>query len=317
MIEDVSAVFDIKRAPDGENITMKPPPFDYFDPTTLSDALMLLAGRDRGMKILAGGQSLLPLLNFRLRRPHTLVDINGIDELHLLHHDRAGLQIGATVRQRELEQQPGLAEINPLLAQALPLIGYLQTRNRGTVCGSLAHADPAAELPAVAITQEATFTIQRKGAQRVVSARKFLKQPYITTIEPDEMLTRVTFPSWNQGDGWAIEQVSRRPGDFALVGVVVLLTPSNGACARARITVFGTGGIPRRSEGAETLLAESSLSASLLDEVVASVRAETSARSDVHATARYRRYVAGALARRALLRAAKRAGLATEGLHGE
>jgi aerobic carbon-monoxide dehydrogenase medium subunit len=295
---------------------MKPPPFAYFDPTVLADALLLLANLDPGTKILAGGQSLVALLNFRLMRPYALVDINRIDELHFTRHDEEGLKVGATIRQTELANQEGLAEINPLLAEALPMIGHAQTRCRGTVCGSLAHADPAAELPAVAITQGAQFTIQSRRAQRVVSERHFFKKPHATIMEPDEMLTHVTFPPWNYGDGWAIEEVGRRPGDFALAGVAVLLTPANRICARARITVFGTGEMPRRSDGAETVLAGNSLSAALLDEIVAQVQAETSTCSDIHATAKYRRHLIGALARRAVLRAAKRAGILTEGFSG-
>jgi carbon-monoxide dehydrogenase medium subunit len=295
---------------------MKPPPFDYYDPTVLADALQVLAEHGRDVKILAGGQSLLQLLNYRLIRPHALLDINRVAELHLLEQDAEGLKVGATIRQSELEKFPGLAEINPLLAEALPWIGHFQTRNRGTVCGSLAHADPAAELPAVALTLEAKLTLERNGGQRVVPSRKFFKEALTTVIEPDEALTRVAFPSWNHGDGWALEQVARRPHDFALVGVVAMLTPADGACARARITVFGTGYPPARSEAAESFLNGKTWSAALLREVVARVRTETRARSDAQATSEYRRCVAGTLAGRALVRAAQRAGLTRENRHG-
>ncbi|MBC7911735.1 MAG: FAD binding domain-containing protein [Pyrinomonadaceae bacterium] len=295
---------------------MKPPPFDYYDPTVLADALQLLAEHGRDIKILAGGQSLLQLLNYRLIRPPALLDINRVAELHLLEQDAEGLKVGATIRQSELEKFPGLAEINPLLAEALPWIGHFQTRNRGTVCGSLANADPAAELPAVSLTLEARLTLERNGGQRVVSSRKFFKAALTTVLEPEEMLTHVSFPAWNYGDGWALEQVARRPQDFALVGVVVLLTPAEGACARARITVFGTGYPPARCEAAESFLNGNAWSASLLDEAVARVRTETKARSDAQATSEYRRHVAGTLAGRALLRAAQRAGLTREDRHG-
>lgn len=295
---------------------MKPPPFDYHDPTVLADALQVLAEHGRDIKILAGGQSLMQLLSFRLIRPHVLLDINRIAELHLLEQDAEGLKVGATVRQRELENFTGLGEINPLLAETLPWIGHFQTRNRGTVCGSLAHADPAAELPAVALTLDAKLTLERNGGQRVVPSRKFFKAALTTVLEPDEMLTRVAFPSWNYGDGWAMEQVARRPQDFALVGVVVMLTPADGACARARITVFGTGYPPARCEATESFLNGKAWSSSLLNEAVARVRTETKARSDAQATGEYRRYVAGTLAGRALVRAARRAGLIREGRDG-
>lgn len=295
---------------------MKPPPFNYFDPAELAEALQLLADSGPGTKILAGGQSLMPLLNLRLTRPATLVDINRIEALHFTRHDEAGLHVGATIRQTELLRQEGLAEINPLLAEALPLIGHRQTRSRGTVCGSLAFGDPSAELPAVAITLGAKFTIQNRCAKRTVPARNFFKQPHLTIMDHDEMLTGVTFPAWNRGDGWAIEEIGRRPGDFALAGVAVLLTPANGICARARITVFGTADIPRRSQAAETLLIGNSLTAALLDAIVARLQSDTTTQSDIHATSAYRRYVLGTLTRRALLRAAKKAGLLTGGFNG-
>jgi carbon-monoxide dehydrogenase medium subunit len=288
---------------------MKPPPFDYFDPTALDDALSLIADLDRNAKILAGGQSLLPLLKIRMAKPGALVDINRIDELHVTSHDNEGLKVGATVRQMALAKHEGLAEINPLLAEALPLIGHVQTRSRGTVCGSLAHADPSAELPAVAITQGARFTLQSRRGQRVVSAHNFFKKPHTTIMDHDEVLTHVTFPRWNHGDGWAIEEVGRRPGDFALAGVAVVLTPDNGVCARARITCFGLAGVPRRASAAQTLLEGNALTGSLIDAVVSRVQTEIKTQGDIHATADYRRQLIGALVRRTLLRAAKRAGL--------
>ena len=288
---------------------MKPPPFDYFDPTALDEALSLLSDGDRGAKILAGGQSLLPLLKFRAAKPAALVDINRIDDLHVTTHDNEGLQVGATVRQRELAKHEGLAELNPLLAEALPLIGHVQTRSRGTVCGSLAHADPCAELPAVAITLGARFTLQSRRGERVVSAHSFFKKPHSTIMDRDEMLTHVTFPRWNHGDGWAIEEVGRRPGDFALAGVSVLLTPESGVCARARITIFGLADVPRRATAGHTLLEGNTLTGSLIDAVVTRVQTEIKTQTDIHATADYRRQLIGALTRRTLLRAAKRAGL--------
>lgn len=288
---------------------MKPPLFDYFEPSALPDALTLLADLDRGPTILAGGQSLLPLLKLRLKRPRTLVDINRIDELHFTKYDKEGLTVGATVRQTELARQEGLAEINPLLAEALPLIGHPQTRSRGTVCGSLAHADPAAELPAVAIMLGAKFTVQSARGQRIVPAQNFFKKPHTTAMERDEMLTHVSFPRWNYADGWAIEKLGRRPGDFALAGVAVLLTPDNGICTRARISVLGAADAPRRDKAAEALLTGNSLTSSLLDAIVTQLQAETPVHTDIHATADYRRHLIGALARRTVLRAAKRAGL--------
>ena len=294
---------------------MKPPPFDYFDPTGLDQALALLGDFGRGAKILAGGQSLLPQLKIRMAKPGALVDINRIDELQVTSHDNEGLKVGATVRQMALAKHEGLGEINPLLAEALPLIGHVQTRSRGTVCGSLAHADPSAELPAVAIAQGARFTLQSRRGQRVVSAHNFFKRPHTTIMDHDEMLTHVTFPRWSRADGWAIEEVGRRPGDFALAGVAVLLTPDDarGVCARARITVFGLADVPRRATAAQALLEGNSLTDSLLNAVVMRMQAEIKTQSDIHATADYRRHLIGALTKRTLVRAAKRAGLMNGG----
>lgn len=291
---------------------MKPPLFDYFDPTALDEALALLGDGDRGAKILAGGQSLLPMLKMKMAKPGTLIDINRIDELHVTTDDGEGLKVGATVRQRELAKHEGLAEINPLLAEALPLIGHVQTRSRGTICGSLAHADPSAELPAVAITQGARFTLQSRRGQRTVSAQNFFRKPHTTIMDRDEMLTHVTFPRWQHGDGWAIEEVGRRPGDFALAGVAVLLSPNDGVCARARITSFGLADISRRAHEAEALLEGKPLTTSLLDLVVTRVQAEIKTQSDIHGTADYRRHLIGTLTQRTVMRAAKRAGLLNE-----
>ncbi|HEX6045663.1 MAG TPA: xanthine dehydrogenase family protein subunit M [Pyrinomonadaceae bacterium] len=288
---------------------MKPPPFDYFDPATLEDALSLLNDLDRGAKILAGGQSLLPMLKIRMAKPGALIDINRLDELRVMADDDEGLKVGAIVRQLALAKHEGLAEINPLLAEALPLIGHVQTRSRGTICGSLAHADPSAELPAVAVTQGARFTLQSRRGERVVSAQNFFRKPHTTIMDRDEMLTHVTFPRWQHGDGWAIEEVGRRPGDFALAGVAVLLSPANGVCVRARITSFGLADVPRRASAAEALLEGKPLTPSLVDSVVTRVQAEMKTQSDIHASADYRRQLIGALTRRTLLRAAKRAGL--------
>lgn len=292
---------------------MKPPAFEYFDPLTLPDAVRLLAEHGERAKVLAGGQSLMPLLNFRSLHPGALVDINGLEELHVLDEEQGRLTIGATARQRELEQFEGIREINPLLAEAVSLIGHFQIRNRGTVCGSLAYADPAAELPAVAVTQDAQFTLERRASRRVVPARRFFVAPFATALEPDEMLTHVSFPAWRAGDGWAIEEAARRHNDFALVGVMVVLTPSAGRiCAASRITVFGTGEPPQRLTEVEEMLAGNSLSQKLLSMAVARVRVVTRAKGDIRATAFYRKQVAGNLTRRALLRAAARAGLSTE-----
>lgn len=288
---------------------MKLPAFAYFDPTTLEEALHLLSQYGGQAKVLAGGQSLLPLLAERRVRPAVVLDINRIAALGRLELSHLGVSLGATCRQRVLERHPDLALNSPLLAEAVPLIGYVQTRNRGTIGGSLAQAHPAAELPAVALTLGAEFTVERFGMQRRVSAEEFYPGLTRTTLAPDELLTAVTFPPWRQGTGWAIEKFSLRPGNYALVGIIVMLIASAYCCREARITVFGKSVLPQRLRQAESLLSEKIITPSLLDEVMTQVREETLAHENYHAPAVYQRHLAGTLAKRALQRAARRAAL--------
>jgi aerobic carbon-monoxide dehydrogenase medium subunit len=292
---------------------MKPHAFDYHDPAAVSDVLGLLAEHAGRARVLAGGQSLLPLINARLVRPGVLVDINGVEELNLLTHGADGLTIGATLRQRDLERSDGLAELNPLLAEAVPLIGHFQVRNRGTVCGSLAFANPAGQLPAAAVTLGARLTLASTGGRRVVAARGFFLGNQKTCMEPDELLTHVNFPAWRRGDGWAVEQVTRRHNDFALAGSMVLVTAEGGVVRDARVTVYGAGLMPQRARAAEGLLRGVGPSRGLLDAFAQKVRGEVEAHDDVQAPADYRRHLAGVLASRALVRAAARAGLRPEG----
>lgn len=292
---------------------MKPQAFDYCDPTTVAEVVSLLSEHGARARVLAGGQSLIPLMNARLLRPGVVIDINRVAELDVLTHGAAGLTVGATQRQRALELSEGLAERNPLLAEAVPLVGHFQIRNRGTVCGSLAFANPAGQLPAAAVTLGARLTLARRGGTRVVTARSFFVGRHETCMTPDELLTHVTFPAWGAGDGWAVEQVTRRHNDFALAGAMVLLTPDDGGVVRAaRVTVYGTGRAPQRARAAEGLLRGAAPTRGLLQDFARAVRGEVEAHEDVRAPADYRRHLAGVLACRALVRAAARAGLRPE-----
>jgi len=292
---------------------VKPPKFAYADPDSLSETLELLAAHGDGAKVLAGGQSLMPLLNFRLARPELVIDINRVRELHNSDLDGAGgVRVGATVRQRELERSPALRRANPLLAEAMPLIGHFQIRNRGTVCGSLAHADPAAELPAVALALDAEMTVHRRGGSRTVAANDFFEGYLTTCLAADELLTEVSFPPWNARDGWAIEELVRREGDFALAGIVVRLSVAGGTCAEARVVAFGLAGRPQRLMKSEQAMLGSG-AGQAINEIEAVVRSEVEVDDDVHASAAYRANVAGALAERALARAWERAAAAAAG----
>jgi len=281
---------------------MKPPSFKFYDPRNLNEALSLLSQYGTDAKILAGGQSLMPLMNLRLARPKILIDINRVLELTYINPGSGGgLALGALTRQRTVERSGLVQDRNPLLAASIPLIGHLQIRNRGTVGGSLVHADPAAELPALALLLEAEFVLQSLRGERVTEARDFFRSYMTTTIEPIELLTEIRFPPWNSRCGWAIQEISRRRGDFAVVGVATLLTLNgNEACEEARVALFGVGATAVRIEKAEAALQGTPLQKQNLAEAARVVSESLEPDSDVHASAEYRREVAGVLTRRAL-----------------
>ena len=287
---------------------MKPAPFSYYCPATIEEAVSLLDQYGDDGKVLAGGQSLMPLMSLRLARPAVIVDLNRIAGLDgVADNGNGGLSIGALTRQRALERDAGLEARNPLLAAAVPLIGHFQIRNRGTVGGSLVHADPAAELPAVSVALGAEFVLASAAGERVVSAEDFYLGYMATAIEANEVLTEIRVPAWKAGRLWAIDEVSRRKGDFAMVGVALWADMNGDACEDARITLFGVGGRPVRAEQAEQRLRGASLDDATLKEVERIVFEELEPDSDIHASALYRKEVGGVLTRRALSAAAARA----------
>lgn len=294
---------------------MKPPPFDHAAPRSLREALEILNERGSSARVLSGGQSLLPLLKRRRVTPEVLVDINRIEELHALRAGDDGIAIGANCRQAELERLPRLDRLNPLLAETLPLVGHLQVRSRGTVCGSLAQADPAAELPAVAVSLGARVILRCSGAWRSLPAEEFFLGRGQSALRADELLTEALFPAWDPAAGWSIEEVSRQRGNLALVGVVVVLAAGSSGYERARVTVFGTRDVPQRIAAAENILTEGPVSSSRLETVAARVRADAVFHDDSHASAEYRRHLAGVLVLRAFRRAAARTGRVREALH--
>src|SRR5919108_5948026 len=281
---------------------MKPAPFEYFAPVDLTEALDLLARYGDEAKILAGGQSLIPLMNMRLARPGVVIDINRLSELTYISLGADGaLAIGALTRQRAIERSSLIQQHNPLLAAAMPCIGHFQIRNRGTVGGSIAHADPAAELPALSRTLDAEFLLRSPVHQRVMNAADFFRTYLTTAIEPGEMLTEIRLPAWKPQWRWGFQEVCRREGDFALVGAVALLEMGDDAiCRAARLTMFGVGGTPVRLQRAEEALSGRQVDGRLLDEVAKVVAHELEPDSDIHASAEYRKEVGGVVARRAL-----------------
>lgn len=272
-------------------ITVKPAPFEYHAPTTLEEAGALLREFGDDAKVLAGGQSLIPMLALRLTRFEHLIDITGIDGTVGIDDDGGDVWIGACTRQRALERDAALVARIPLLAAAIPHIGHFQIRNRGTVGGSLAHADPASELPAVAIALDAVFDT----TARSIPARDFFVGTWTTALEDDEILVAVRVPHASASARVAVLEVARRRGDFALAGAAVQIDPGSDT-RRAAIGLFGLGPTPLRASEAEAALIEGAPT----DEVVALAMRGTDPTDDIHATAAQRRRIGAAVLRRAL-----------------
>lgn len=287
---------------------MKPAAFAYYRPTSVAEALSLLAHLGDEAKPLAGGQSLVPLMNFRLARPAHLVDLNRIEELRSIRTENGELRIGAMTRQRQLERSAYAVGDWSLLGEAIRYIGHVQIRNRGTVGGSLAHADPAAELPAVMTALDAQLVVRGASGQRTISAGDFFDGAYTTVLEPTELLVEIRVPAPAQRTGAAFQEVSSRHGDFALVGVAATVTLDDaGAIGGARLVFTGAGEAPIRSRQAEESLVGQRPDEQAFRDAGRIATADLDPVSDIHATADYRRKVAAVLARRALTQAAERA----------
>jgi aerobic carbon-monoxide dehydrogenase medium subunit len=286
---------------------MKLPPVDYEAPETVSDALELLAEHLDDASVLAGGQSLIPLLALRLAHPVVLIDINGIDELSGVSAADGWVTIGATTREYVAEESGTVADAVPLLAAALPLIGHEAIRSRGTIGGSLAHADPAAELPAVARALDAEFVVRGQSGERVVPAADWFEGYLMTSRRPDELLAEVRFPAARAGTGVSFQEVARRHGDFAIVGLAASLTFSEGAISDARLAFAGVSDVPVRAAEAEDVLVGERPSTELFAEAARRATGDLDPPADLHGSADYRKKVAAALVRRGLREAADNA----------
>jgi carbon-monoxide dehydrogenase medium subunit len=288
---------------------MKPAPFEYWAPTSLDEALKLLSGFDDpgDAKVLAGGQSLMALLNLRLAQPAYIVDLNGIAELSSISRDNGTLTIGAMTRQRVAERSADVAAACPLMVQALQQVGHPQIRNRGTVGGSLAHADPAAELPTLAVCLGADLVMRGPSGERTVNAREFFSGFLSTVLAEDEILTAVRIPAAGPGTGSAFEEVARRHGDFAMVGVAAHVQLEGDAIAAASIALSGVDGQPVHAAAAGAALAGQNPSDDVFAAAGAAACADLDPTSDLHASGAYRKHVAGVLVRRALKVATARA----------
>ena len=286
---------------------MKLPPVEYEAPTTVAEAIDLLAEYLDEASVLAGGQSLIPLLALRLARPAVLVDINGIDELSGVSATDGWVAIGAMTREYVAEKSEEVADAVPLLAAALPLIGHDAIRSRGTIGGSLAHADPAAELPAVARALDAEFVVRGQSGERVVPAAQWFEGFLTTSRRPDELLVEIRFPTAGRGTGISFQEVARRHGDFAIVGLAASLTLSDGAISDARLALAGMSDVPVRAAAAEDLLVGERPSTELFDEAARRATDDVDPPADLHGSSDYRKTVAAAIVRRGLRAAADNA----------
>ncbi len=287
---------------------MKLPPVEYEAPTTVAEALGLLTEHQDEASVLAGGQSLIPLLALRLARPAMLVDINGLRELSGMSLTGGWLAVGAMTREYIAEESPVVAESVPLLAAALPLIGHEAIRSRGTIGGSLAHGDPAAELPAVALALDAEFVVRSQSGERIIPAAEWFEGYLTTSRRPDELLVEVRFPRAGPGTGVAFLEVARRHGDFAIVGLAASLTLADGLIGDARLALAGVSDIPVRAVDAEHLLFGQRPSDDLFEEAARRVAAVIDPPADLHGSSEYRRKLAATLVRRGLQAAAADAG---------
>jgi len=309
---------------------VKPPKFDYHAPSSVDEALALLGRYGGDAKILAGGQSLVPLLNFRLSRPAALIDLNRIPSLaYIRAHDgteprpthgtppsvQAGLaapvtevRLGAMTRQRTVEFSPIIAERVPLLTEATRWVGHLPIRSRGTIGGSLAHADPSAEYPTVLAALEGSVVARGPKGERVVGAGELFVSYLTTSLEPEEVLVEVRVPAMPAGAGYAFEELARRHGDFALVGIAAVIARDGERCTLARLATSGTGPVPIRLRDAERILERDGLGDAAIDAAARRASELVEPDADIHASADYRRHLTGVLTGRAIKRALTKAG---------
>lgn len=285
---------------------MKPAPFEMHLPTSVSEVVALLDEHGDLAKPIAGGQSLVPMMSLRLASFEHLIDLNGVSELNQVSVSGDSLRIGAMVRQSTAEHDPQIVKSAPLVAKAIPHIGHFQIRNRGTVGGSIAHADPSSELPAVALALDATIEAVGPNGSREIAAKDFFVSTWETSLIDGEILTGVRFPIWSGKCGFVVEEVARRHGDFALVGVAAAVQVDGSKVTKAAIALFGVGGTPVRASEAEQALIAEGISADL-DAVGKLAATNLSPSDDVHASGDYRKSVAATIVARAIAKALKEA----------
>jgi aerobic carbon-monoxide dehydrogenase medium subunit len=290
---------------------MKPPAFSYHDPRTTAEAVNLL-GTLTGARLLAGGQTLMPMLNMRFVQPDHVIDLNRVDELSYIRERSAVIEIGAMTRQRDIEFSEIVRHRCPLMYEAIRLVGHRQTRNRGTLGGSLCHLDPSAELVSCAMALDATVSVAGRNGTRSIDFSSFPLAYLTPAIEPDEILTGVAFPCWPSDHGYAFIEFARRHGDFAIVSAAVLIQEDrNGKITRASVTLGGMGMAPIRASEIERALIGERIEVKRISEICESLR-HLDAVEDVHGPASYRQHLATVLSRRALIKAHDRIAAGTE-----
>ncbi|MBU1276058.1 MAG: xanthine dehydrogenase family protein subunit M [Proteobacteria bacterium] len=288
---------------------MKPAAFDYIAPKTVEEVISLLTTHEDEAKILAGGQSLMPIMNFRLGRPGLLIDINGLDELDYIKQQDDHLLIGGLTRERTVERSPLVRDLCPLLSQAISFVGHTAIRNRGTVGGSLVHADPSGEIPTAFCALDGRVKAVGPDGERWIDPGEFFLTFLTTSLEPTELLVEVKVPVLPQGTGWSFMELSRRVGDFAIIGVATLLFMNgDGTCREARIALGGVAPTPFRAEEAEEVLAGQAIGEELISRAGELAGEAADAEDDYHASAEYRQEMAKIMVSRSLRQALARTG---------
>jgi CO/xanthine dehydrogenase FAD-binding subunit len=287
---------------------MKPAPFDYFAPDSVAEVLALLDQHGEDAKILAGGQSLVPMMNLRLVRPKVLIDINHVSGLSYIRQTNGELRIGAMTRHRDVERSPLVERLNGLLFEGIRYIGHSAIRSRGTVGGSIVHADPTAELPLLLAALDGAVRIAGPAGSRTVKWHELFMSYFTTSIAPGEICEEIVMPVLPRRAGWGFEEFTQRAGDFAIVAVAsIVQVDAAGRCTAATLAVGGVGATPVRARAAEQFLTGQLLSDEILSEAARIVSRDVEPESDLHASDEFRRHLAGTLTMRALRRAVKRA----------
>jgi carbon-monoxide dehydrogenase medium subunit len=288
---------------------MKLPPFEYACPTTVSEAVALLASHDGEAKPLAGGQSLVPMLAFRVASPSLLVDLRKLAELRQIKISEDGVTLGAMVCWREILDDAGLRKAHPLLVAAVEHVAHYQIRNRGTVGGSLAHADPAAELPGIVVTCEAKIAVVGKSGARIIDAANFFEGPLMTALKPDEIITEIRFPAWPAKRRFGVQEFARRRGDFALAAAMLFYDEDGGKATNAQVFnahvgAIGVGDTPLRLPKVEQVLNGNVIDEAVITKAEAAASASVDPHDDIHAGGAYRKALVGVMVERALRSAA-------------